>query len=146
MAEYSTQSGRFAAIDPTTFGKSFAPCRARSFTTASLAAGFLAQHTEDNEKRVLCSIGFETAPPETQEGLRKAMEKEWEKFLRFGAVVVIEGAEKDGLLQQGHVMIPSKGAHVDKNAFKKHAPDYQPKWKSRFVSCGNFQHTHKHSL
>ena len=76
-------------------------------TTASLAAGFLAQYTEDNEKRVLRSIDFETASPETQEGLRKVMEKEWEKFLHFGAVVVIEGAEKDALLQQGHVMILS---------------------------------------
>ena len=69
------------------------------------------------------------------------MEKEWEKFLHFGAVVVIEGAEKDALLQQGHVMIPSKGVHVDKNEFKKHAPDYQPKWKSRLVSRGNFEQT-----
>ena len=42
-------------------------------TTASLAAGFFARHTEDNEKRVLRSIDFETASPETQEGLRKAM-------------------------------------------------------------------------
>ena len=47
-------------------------------TTASLAAGFLAHHTEDNEKRALRSINLETAPPETQEGLRKAMEKEGE--------------------------------------------------------------------
>ena len=31
MAECSKQSGRFAAIDPTTFGESFAACRARSF-------------------------------------------------------------------------------------------------------------------
>ena len=54
---------------------------------------------------------------------------------------MIEGAEKDALLQQGHVMIPSKWVHVDKNEFKKHAPDYQPKWKSRLVSRGNFEQT-----
>ena len=32
-------------------------------TTASLAAVFLAQYTEDNERRVLRSNDFETAPP-----------------------------------------------------------------------------------
>ena len=101
----------------------------------------LAQSTGDNEKRVLRSIDFETASPVAQQGLRKATEKEWEKFLRFGAVVVIEEAEKDALLKQGHVMIPSKWVHVDKNEFKKHAPDYQPKWKSRLVSRRNFERT-----
>ena len=63
------------------------------------------------------------------------------KILHVGAVAAIEEAEKDALLKQGHVMIPSKCAHVDKNEFKKHAPDYQPKWKSRLVSCGNFKQT-----
>ena len=38
-------------------------------------------------------------------------------------------------------MIPSKWVHVDKNEFKKHAPDCQPKWKSRLVSRGNFEQT-----
>lgn len=39
------------------------------------------------------------------------MEKEWEKFLHVGAVV-IEGAEKEALLEQGHVVIPSQWVHV----------------------------------
>ena len=42
-----------------------------------LAAGFLAQSTEDNEKRVLRSVDFETASPETQEGLCKAWKRNW---------------------------------------------------------------------
>ena len=38
-------------------------------------------------------------------------------------------------------MIPSKWVHVDKNEFKERARDYQPKWKSRLVSRGNFEQT-----
>ena len=40
MAECSKQFGRFAAFDPTTCGKSFAACRARSFDNCYLKDGF----------------------------------------------------------------------------------------------------------
>lgn len=36
------------------------------------------------------------------------MQKEWDEFLHFGAFVVVDGPEKEALLQQGHVVLPSK--------------------------------------
>ena len=75
---------------------------------------------------------------------KKGFAKQWKRNGRNSFIsepFVIEGAEKDALLRQGHVMIPSKWVHVDKNEFKKHAPDCQPKWKSRLVSRGNFEQT-----
>ena len=63
MAECSKQFGRFASFDPTTFGRASQLAEQDPSTTASLAAVFLAQYTEDNERRVLRSNDFETAPP-----------------------------------------------------------------------------------
>ena len=35
--------------------------------------------------------------------------------------------------------IPSKWVDTIKNVHEKHKPDYVPEFKSRLVSCGNFE-------
>ena len=99
----------------------------------------LEEEPESLGKKVLKSIDYNTAPPEVQEGLQGAMVKEWGKFEQFGAAIPIVGELKDQLLAEGHQVIPSKWVHTDKAEFKKGRPDYAPEWKSRLVSCGNFE-------
>ena len=85
-AECSKQSGRFAAFNSTTFGESFAACRARSFDNCQFGSRVLAQSTEDNDECFAALTSRQRR--QTHEGLRKAMEKEWEKFPHVEAVVV----------------------------------------------------------
>ena len=49
------------------------------------------------------------------------------------------GKELSDLLEAGHVPIPSKWVDTIKNIHEKHKPDYVPEFKSRLVSCGNFE-------
>ena len=70
-----------------------------------------------------------------------ARTKEWNKFLEFAAVVEISKEDAERLIAEGHQCIPSKWVDVDKNQFMKGRTDqeYVPKFKSRLVSCGNFE-------
>ena len=77
--------------------------------------------------------------PEVQEGLCAARKKEWGKFESSAAVVPIVGQQKADLLAEGHVVVPSNWVDVGKAEHKKGKPDYAPEWKSRLVSCGNFE-------
>ena len=62
-----------------------------------------------------------------------------EKFQKFGAAVSFDGKELRGLLDAGHVAIPSRRVEVDKNDFQRGQPGYKLKYKSRLVICGNFE-------
>ena len=113
----------------------------------ALFASFLSQEVdgvpEDEElgKKVLKSIHYESAPPDVQKNIMDARTKEWNKFLEFAAVVEIPKEDTEKLITEGHQYIPSKWVDVDKNQFIKERTDqeYVPKFKSRLVSCGNFE-------
>ena len=113
----------------------------------ALFASFLSQEVdgvpEDEElgKKVLKSIHYESAPPDVQKNIMDARTKEWNKFLEFAAVVEISKEDAERLIAEGHQCIPSKWVDVDKNQFMKGRTDqeYVPKFKSRLVSCGNFE-------
>ena len=113
----------------------------------ALFASFLSQEVdgvpEDEElgKKVLKSIHYESAPPDVQKNIMDARTKEWNKFLEFAAVVEISKEDAERLIVEGHQCIPSKWVDVDKNQFMKGRTDqeYVPKFKSRLVSCGNFE-------
>ena len=107
---------------------------------------FLSQQVEgvDEEaigKKVLKVIHFESAPPDVQEGLRASRAKEWNKFVQFAAAIPVTGREKESLLSEGHTVVPSKWVDTDKAEHKKGSSDYTPVWKSRLVSCGNYETT-----
>ena len=91
-------------------------------------------------KKVLKSIHFESAPPEVQKALQASRAQEWSKFESFGAVVPLTPDQVQELVAEGHQIIPSKWVDVDKAQYKKgRDPNYQPQYKSRLVSCGNFE-------
>ena len=105
---------------------------------------FLAQTEDEAElgKKVLKSIHYESAPPEVQKALQETRQKEWSKFEDFGAVVALTPEQAQELIDEGHQCIPSKWVDVDKAEYKKgRDPDYKPMYKSRLVSCGNFEMT-----
>eukprot|EP00438_Fugacium_kawagutii_P009145 Skav206186 [mRNA] locus=scaffold1844:100592:105303:- [translate_table: standard] len=94
---------------------------------------------EELGKKVLKSINYDRASPEVQAGLNKSREAEWDKFIRFAAAIPVTGKEKEDLLAAGHVPIPSQWIDTDKNQHKQGTAGYSPKYKSRLVSCGNFE-------
>ena len=51
----------------------------------------------------------------------------------------VKGKELSDFLETGHVPIPSKWVDTVKNFHEEHKPDYVPEFKSRLVSCGNFE-------
>ena len=104
------------------------------------AKAFLAQgNDEETGKRVLKTINYETAPEEVKQGINGSRGKEWSKYEHFSAAIPIVGQQKQDLLDAGHVPIPSKWVDSDKHEFKKGLPGYEPFYKSRLVSCGNYE-------
>ena len=97
---------------------------------------------ETTEKKVNKLLVYEELDPETRKAADEARQAEWSKFERFGAAVPVVGREKDELVQAGHEVIPSKWVDVNKNDHLIGTAQYVPKFKSRMVSCGNFEHSH----
>ena len=93
------------------------------------------------EKKVNKLLVYEHLDPETRKAVDEARQAEWSKFERFGAAVPVIGKEKDELVQAGHEVIPSKWVDVNKNDHLIGTSQYVPKFKSRMVSCGNFEHS-----
>ena len=96
---------------------------------------------ESTEKKVNKLLVYEELDPSTRKAVDEARQAEWSKFERFGAAVPIVGKEKDELVQAGHEVIPSKWVDVDKHDHLIGTAGYTPKFKSRMVSCGNFEHS-----
>ena len=96
---------------------------------------------EATEKKVNKLLVYEELDPETRKAVDEARQAEWSKFERFGAAVPVVGKEKDELVQAGHEVIPSKWVDVNKNDHLIGTSQYVPKFKSRMVSCGNFEHS-----
>ncbi len=99
------------------------------------------ENGESTEKKVNKLMVYEELDPETRKAVDEARQAEWSKFERFGAAVPVVGKEKDELAQAGHEVIPSKWVDVDKNDHVFGASQHTPKFKSRMVSCGNFEHS-----
>eukprot|EP00439_Symbiodinium_sp_Y106_P027336 s1497_g3.t1 len=83
---------------------------------------------------------------DTARGIHEARGQEWGKYQQYNAAVPIMGPMLEGLLRQGHVPIPSQSVDVDKNEFKKGLSDYEPKYRSRLVSCGNCEGVSRNEL
>ena len=91
------------------------------------------------EKKVLRSINYERASAEVKAGLDKSRAAEWGKYETFNAAVPVTGEEKERLVAEGHSIIPSKWVDTNKNEHKEGQVGYEPKYKSRLVSCGNYE-------
>ena len=96
--------------------------------------------TEDGSgKKVLKSINYDRAPDDVKAGLDASRASEWEKYTTFNAAVPVTGELKEQLLSEGHTVIPSQWVDTDKHEHQQGTPGYTPKYKSRLVSCGNFE-------
>ena len=98
------------------------------------------ENPEEESKKVLKSIHYESAPPDVQKGLQNSRAQEWAKIESFGAVVPLTPGQVQELIPEGYQIIASKWVGVDKAQYKKgRDPNYQPQYKSRLVSCANFE-------
>jgi hypothetical protein len=87
------------------------------------------------------NLDYATSDPVTQAGIREARKKEWAKWMKFQAVVPIEGAELTKMLEEGNRIIPTRWVDTDK-AFFKRTPDgpyVPPEYKSRLVVRGDME-------
>ena len=85
------------------------------------------------------NLDYRRESPTVQSYIDGSRQKEWKKYEDFQAAIPLKGKELSDLLEAGHVPIPSKWVDTIKNIHEKHKPDYVPEFKSRLVSCGNFE-------
>ena len=85
------------------------------------------------------NLDYRRESPTVQSYIDGSRAKEWKKYEDFQAAIPLKGKELSDLLEAGHVPIPSKWVDTVKNVHEKHKPDYVPEFKSRLVSCGNFE-------
>ena len=85
------------------------------------------------------NLDYRRESPTVQSYIDGSRQKEWKKYEDFQAALPLKGKELSGLLEAGHVPIPSIWVDTIKNIHEKHKPDYVPEFKSRLVSCGNFE-------
>ena len=118
----------------------------KSSTSGAKYGAFIAQrmtNEDSQEGKVARTLDFAQASDAVRAGMHGAREREWQKYKSFDATVVISGEEKQKLLAQGHRPIPSKWVDTVKNAHEAHKPDFEPVYKARLVSCGNFEKVEK---
>jgi len=68
--------------------------------------------------------------------------KEWDNYLKFGAVKVISKKEAEDLVYSGAEELPTQWIETDKNEFLRNEsnPDMDPLMKSRLVARGDLSH------
>ena len=121
------------SVQPMGTRKRFVTFMAQRFEEA------VSQEEGEEEKRVDKTLSYEHESLEMRELINEARKAEWGKYIRYSAAVPLDKEEAERLIREGHTVIPSKWVDVDKNAHKAHEEGYQPKVKSRLVSCGNFE-------
>ena len=85
------------------------------------------------------SLKYWEQPPSIQRKIDESRAKEWKKYGDFDAAIPIKGRELSDLLDAGHVPIPSKWVDTIKNYHQRLDDKFEPEFKSRLVSCGNFE-------
>ena len=86
-----------------------------------------------------CNLDYRRESPTVQSYIDGSRQKELKKYEDFQAAIPLKGKELSDLLEAGHVPIPSKWVDKIKNIHGKHKPNYVPEFKSRLISCGNFE-------
>ena len=97
------------------------------------------QDEAEEERRGDKTLDYEREDARMRNLIDEARAAEGGKYICYSAAVPLSKEDADALIRQGHTVIPSKWVVVDKAAHKSHERHYQPKVKSRLVSCGNFE-------
>ena len=87
------------------------------------------------------NLDYRRESPTVQSYIDSSLGNELKRYEDFPAAMPLKGKALSDLLGAGHVPIPSKWVGTIKNIHEKHKPDYVPEFKSRLVSCGNFEDT-----
>ncbi|CAE7317302.1 unnamed protein product [Symbiodinium microadriaticum] len=101
------------------------------------------EQVERDLKELPESLKYWECTPSVRQHIDGSRAKEWKKYEDFQAAIPIMGARLKALLDAGHVPIPSKWVDIIKNFHERLKPDYSPEFKSRLVSCGNFEDSTK---
>ena len=78
------------------------------------------------------NLDYRRESPTVQSYIDGSRQKEWKKYEEFQVAIPLKGKELSDLLEAGHV-------DTIKNIHEKQKPDHVPEFKSRLVSCGNFE-------
>ena len=116
--------------------------RSRTKFIAFMANRFLTKEQVEHQRELKDlpgNLDYRRESPTVQSYIDGSRQKEWKKYEDFQAAIPLKGKELSDLLEAGHVPIPSKWVDTIKNTHEKHKPDYVPEFKSRLVSCGNFE-------
>ena len=83
---------------------------------------------------------YHKCPEDVQKELDKSREKEWAKWKEFSAAIIIDDAQYQELIREGHQVIPTQWVELDKNHNKRLLdPTVEAKYKSRLVVRGDLE-------
>ena len=99
------------------------------------------EQVEQELKDLPEALRYWECTPAARQRIDGSRGKEWKKYEDFQAAIPLKGKLLQELLDAGHVPIPSKWVDTIKNYYERLKPDYDPEFKSRLVSCGNFEHS-----
>ena len=108
-----------------------------AFMTERLAKTAIAEEAAQGKKPK--KLDIRDVDERTRDGILGARGDEWKKYQTWNAAVPIQGELLGKLLQEGHKPVPSQWVDVDKHEHLKGTEAYTPKFRSRLVSCGNFE-------
>ncbi|CAE7211787.1 RE1 [Symbiodinium sp. CCMP2592] len=83
---------------------------------------------------------YHKCPEDVQKELDKSRAKEWAKWQDFSAAIILDDAQYDELIREGHQVIPTQWVELDKNHNKRLLdPTVEANYKSRLVVRGDLE-------
>ena len=83
---------------------------------------------------------YHKCPEDVQKELDKSREKEWAKWQEFSAAIIIDDAQYEELIREGHQVRPTQWVELDKNHNKRLLdPTVEARYKSRLVVKGDLE-------
>ena len=111
----------------------------RAKPRAKFMAFMATRLTKDEMKDLPGTLNYFDCTPSIQKQIDESRKKEWLKYESFQAAIPVSGKILEDLLAEGHIALPSKWVDTVKNIHEQHTENFVPEFKSRLVSCGNFE-------
>ena len=111
----------------------------RAKPRAKFMAFMATRLTKDEMKDLPGTLNYFDCTPSIQKKIDESRKKEWLKYESFQAAIPVSGKILEDLLAEGHIALPSKWVDTVKNIHEQHTENFVPEFKSRLVSCGNFE-------
>ena len=98
---------------------------------------FTSKKQKEKQGKILM---YHKCPEDVQKELDKSKAKEWAKWQDFSAAIILDDAQYDELIREGHQVIPTQWVELDKNHNKRLLdPTVEPNYKSRLVVRGDLE-------